>query len=406
MQTLRKQFLQGNELPQDLLVRVALQVASQKHFFANFGTSNNVEVAMHYVYPMLKEHDAIFATPTLINACLNKPQLSSCFLLGLEDSIDGMCSTLWDCAKISKAAGGIGVHFHNIRAEQSKIGNAPARAAGSPAFARLFNETAKIVDQEGKRPGSIAAYIGIEHADFPQMLHMRSALPPIDKRTYSLFFAAWIPDLFMERLDKNEDWSLFSPDEAPGLHDAVGEDFKQLYEQYEREGRQRFTVKAQALWKQIVAMQSDSGMPFILFKDACNRKSNQKNLGTIKSSNLYTEIVQYSDSSETAVCNLASISLPNHYDVGNDRINKGKLDLTVRILVRCLNTVINCNWYPTEKAKTSNRRHRPVGIGVQGLATMLTKARVPFDSDRAMQLNRKLFERIYYSALDESCALA
>jgi ribonucleoside-diphosphate reductase alpha chain len=347
------------------------------------------------------------ATPTLFNAGTPHPQLSSCFLQAMEsDSIDGIYNTLKECALISKWAGGIGMHIHNVRASGSHIRGTNGQSNGIVPMLKVFNNTAKYVDQGGgRRNGSFAIYLEPWHADVEMFLQMRKNHGDEELKARDLFYAMWIPDLFMERIKENGKWTLMCPDECPGLADVYGDDFLALYTKYEREGKGRNTVNARDLWFQILDAQMETGTPYILFKDACNKKSNQKNVGTIKSSNLCTEIVEYSDENETAVCNLASIALPAFVSA-DGVMDYEELHKVSRIVTNNLNRVIDVNYYPTPKTQRSNFRHRPVGIGVQGLADVFMMMGLPFHSDEAKLINKRIFETIYHAALEKSCELA
>tara|TARA_B100000035_G_scaffold314142_1_gene329582 strand:- start:241 stop:2007 length:1767 start_codon:yes stop_codon:yes gene_type:complete len=345
------------------------------------------------------------ATPTLYNAGTPKPQLSSCYLLSMEsDSIEGIYNTLKDCAMISKWAGGIGLHIHNVRASGSQIRGTNGTSNGIVPMLKVFNNTAKYVDQGGgKRNGSFAIYLEPWHGDIEIFLQMRKNHGDEELKARDLFYALWIPDLFMERVKKDGDWTLMCPDECPGLSDVYGDEFKELYEKYEGENRGKKTVKARDLWFQVLDAQMETGTPYLLYKDACNRKSNQQNVGMIKSSNLCTEIIEYSDSEETAVCNLASISLPNFVndtDPENVFFDHEKLHAVTKVVTYNLNRIIDVNFYPTEKTRKSNMRHRPIGIGVQGIADLFFKMNFTFTSAEAKQLNKDIFETIYHAALE------
>ena len=387
------------ERPQHLLMRVALGI---------HGTA--LKLALE-TYDLMSQKYFIHATPTLFNAGTPRPQLSSCFLLAMkEDSIDGIYSTLRDCALISKWAGGIGLHIHNVRAKNSIINGTNGISNGIVPMLRVFNNTARYVDQGGgKRNGSIAIYLEPWHADVQDFLLLRKNHGNEEERARDLFYAMWVSDLFMERVKANGDWSLFCPNECPGLPDCYGDEFKELYEKYEKEGRAKKTIKAQELWIQILESQIETGTPYICYKDASNRKSNQQNLGTIKSSNLCTEIIEYSNSEEFAVCNLASIGLSNyviHNEDGTTEFDWDKLLNVSRIVTRNLDKVIDVNFYPVPETKRSNMRHRPIGIGVQGLADVFAMMKMPFDSPEAAALNSRIFETIYFGALTESNQIA
>ena len=349
------------------------------------------------------------ATPTLFNAGTPHPQLSSCFLLAMEsDSLEGIYDTLKDCARISKWSGGIGLHIHNVRAAGSQIRGTNGTSTGIVPMLRVFNNTAKYVDQGSKRNGSFAIYLEPWHADIEMFLQMRKNHGDEELKARDLFYALWIPDLFMERVKAGGKWTLMCPDECPGLSDVWGEKFVELYTKYENEGKGRKTVNARDVWFQVLDAQMETGTPYLLYKDACNRKSNQQNLGTIKSSNLCSEILQYSDPNETAVCNLASIALPSCVNMSTNTptYDFAQLHKIARLATFNLNRVIDINFYPTEKTKTSNFRHRPIGIGVQGLADVFMMMGMSFVSEEARKLNRDIFETIYHGALTESCEIS
>lgn len=383
------------ERPQHLFMRAAIGIHGE-----------NIEAAVE-TYNLMSEKWFIHATPTLFNAGTPKPQLSSCFLLSMtEDSITGIFETLSRCARISQSAGGIGVSIHNIRAKGSYIKGTGGTSNGIIPMLRVFNDTARYVDQGGgKRKGAFAVYLEPWHADVLDFLELKKNHGKEEMRARDLFYAMWIPDLFMERVKNDDNWSLFCPNEAPGLYDTYGGEFEALYHKYEKEGRARKTVRAQELWFAILESQIETGTPYILYKDAANRKSNQKNLGTIRSSNLCTEIMEYTSPDEVAVCNLASISLPKF--VREDRtFDFDALHDISRVVTRNLNRIIDVNYYPIPEARKSNMRHRPIGIGVQGLADAFIKMRFPFESNEARKLNRDIFETIYFAALTESLELA
>ena len=358
-------------------------------------------------YNLLSEKWFTHATPTLFNAGTPKPQLSSCFLLTMkEDSIDGIYDTLKQCAKISQSAGGIGLSIHNVRGTGSYIKGTNGVSNGIIPMLRNFDMTARYVDQGGgKRKGSFAIYIEPWHSDIFEFLQLKKNHGKEELRARDLFYAMWIPDLFMKRVESNEDWSLFSPDEAKNLHETYGEEFEKLYEKFEKEGKARKTVKAQDLWFEILEAQIETGNPYILYKDAANKKSNQKNLGTIKSSNLCTEIIEYTAPDEVAVCNLASIAL-NKFVKDDLTYDHQKLYEITKVITKNLNKVIDVNYYPVEEAKNSNMRHRPIGIGVQGLADTFILMRQAFDSPEAKQLNSEIFETIYFAAMESSMEIA
>ncbi|CAO3618587.1 unnamed protein product [Cunninghamella echinulata] len=383
------------ERPQHLIMRVAVGIHGE-----------DIDSVIE-TYNLMSEKYFTHASPTLFNAGTPRPQLSSCFLLTMkEDSIEGIYETLKVCAQISKTAGGIGLNIHNIRATGSYIAGTNGYSNGILPMLRVFNNTARYVDQGGnKRPGAFAMYLEPWHADIFTFLDLRKNVGKDEIRARDLFYALWIPDLFMKRVEANGEWSLFCPSEAPGLHDIWGDEFEALYEKYEREGRARSTIKAQKLWYAILEAQTETGNPFMLYKDACNRKSNQQNLGTIKCSNLCTEIVEYSSPDEVAVCNLASIALPS-YVVNRKTFDFKKLHQVTKVIAKNLNKIIDINYYPVIEAETSNKRHRPIGLGVNGLADAFMLLRYPFDSEEAKQLNQQIFETIYHAALEASCELA
>jgi ribonucleoside-diphosphate reductase alpha subunit len=382
------------ERPQHLFMRVAIGIHGE-----------DIDAAIE-TYNLMSERWFIHATPTLFNAGSPKPQMSSCFLLQMtDDSIEGIFETLKRCSLISQSAGGIGLSIHNIRATGSYIKGTGGTSNGIIPMLRVFNDTARYVDQGGgKRKGAFAVYLEPWHADVFEFLDLKKNHGKEEMRARDLFYAMWIPDLFMERVKADADWSLFCPNEAPGLFDVYGGEFEALYHQYERENRQRKTVKARDLWNAILESQVETGTPYILYKDAANKKSNQKNLGTIRSSNLCTEILEYTSPDEVAVCNLASIALPKYVQDG--RFDFERLAEITRVATRNLNKVIDINYYPIPEAERSNRRHRPIGLGVQGLADAFILMRYAFDSAEAKQLNIDIFETIYFAALTESCALA
>jgi ribonucleoside-diphosphate reductase alpha chain len=383
------------ERPQHMLMRVAV------------GIHGEDIPAVIETYNLLSERWFTHATPTLFNAGTPKPQLSSCFLLTMkDDSIDGIYDTLKQCAKISQSAGGIGLSIHNIRAKGSYIKGTGGTSNGIVPMLRNFDMTARYVDQGGgKRKGSFAIYLEPWHADIFDFLQLKKNHGKEELRARDLFYALWIPDLFMKRVENNEMWSLFCPNEAPGLADVWGEEFERLYEKYESEGKYRRQIKAQDLWFEILESQIETGTPYMLYKDSANRKSNQKNLGTIKSSNLCTEIIEYTSKDEVAVCNLASIALPK-FVTPEGTFDHQKLYEITKVVTRNLNKVIDINYYPVEEARTSNLRHRPIGIGVQGLADAFIMLRMPFDSPEARRLNEDIFETIYFGAMEASMELA
>jgi ribonucleoside-diphosphate reductase alpha chain len=357
-------------------------------------------------YNLMSERWFTHATPTLFNAGTPKPQMSSCFLLTMkDDSIDGIYDTLKQTAKISQSAGGIGLSIHNVRATGSYISGTNGTSNGIIPMLKVFNDTARYVDQGGgKRKGAFAIYLEPWHADIFDFLDLRKNHGKEEMRARDLFYALWVSDLFMKRVEANEDWSLFCPHEAPGLADCWGAEFETLYEKYESEGRARKTVKAQDLWFAVLDAQVETGTPYLLYKDAANGKSNQQNLGTIKSSNLCTEIMEYTSAEEVAVCNLASLALPRY--IRDGIFDHEKLyEVTYQVTLN-LNRIIDNNYYPVEEARYSNLRHRPIGLGVQGLADAFILLRLPFESDEAKQLNKEIFETIYFAAMTASKDLA
>ena len=383
------------ERPQHMLMRVAIGIHKE-----------NIDAAIE-TYNLLSEKWFTHATPTLFNAGTPKPQLSSCFLLTMkDDSIEGIYDTLKQCAKISQSAGGIGLSIHNVRATGSYINGTNGISNGIIPMLRNFDMTARYVDQGGgKRKGSFAIYIEPWHADIFEFLQLKKNHGKEELRARDLFYAMWIPDLFMKRVEANEEWSLFSPDEAKDLHETYGDDFEKLYTKYEKEGKARKSVKAQDLWFEILESQIETGNPYILYKDAANKKSNQKNLGTIKSSNLCTEIIEYTSPDEIAVCNLASIAL-NKFVKDDMTYDHKKLYEITKVITKNLNKVIDVNYYPVEEARNSNMRHRPIGIGVQGLADTFILMRYAFDSKEAKKLNAEIFETIYFGAMEASMEIA
>ncbi|MEQ8627532.1 ribonucleoside-diphosphate reductase subunit alpha [Ekhidna sp.] len=382
------------ERPQHMLMRVSVGIHGE-----------DIESAIK-TYDLMSEKWFTHATPTLFNAGTPKPQLSSCFLLSMQDdSIDGIYDTLKQCAKISQSAGGIGLSIHNVRATGAYIKGTNGTSNGIVPMLRNFDMTARYVDQGGgKRKGSFAIYLEPWHADIFDFLDLRKNHGKEEMRARDLFYALWIPDLFMERVESNGDWTIMSPDECPGLFEAYGDEFKALYEKYEREGKGRKTIKAQDLWFEILEAQIETGTPYMLYKDAANKKSNQKNLGTIRSSNLCTEIMEYTSKDEVAVCNLASIALSRF--VIDGKFDHQKLYEITKVVTRNLNKVIDVNYYPVPEARNSNMKHRPIGIGVQGLADTFLLLKMAFESEEAKKLNKEIFETIYYAAMETSMEIA
>ncbi len=387
------------ERPQHMLMRVAVGIHGA-----------DIAAAIH-TYNLLSERWFTHATPTLFNAGTPKPQMSSCFLLAMQDdSIEGIYDTLKQTAKISQSAGGIGLSIHNVRATGSYIKGTNGTSNGIIPMLRVFNDTARYVDQGGgKRKGSFAIYLEPWHADVFDFLELKKNHGKEEMRARDLFYALWIPDLFMKRVESNEEWSLFCPHECPGLSDAYGEEFEALYHKYELEGKARSTVKAQELWFKVLESQTETGTPYMLYKDHANNKSNQKNLGTIKSSNLCTEIMEYTSKDEVAVCNLASLALPKYVrtnEQGVSEFDHAKLYEVTKAATVNLNKIIDVNYYPVPEARNSNLRHRPIGLGVQGLADVFIMLRMPFESEEAKQLNKDIFETIYFAAMEASMELA
>ena len=387
------------ERPQHMWMRVALGIHS-----------NDFKDALQ-TYDLMSQKYFTHATPTLFNAGTPRPQLSSCYLCSMEgDSIDSIFNSLKEVAMISKYSGGIGIHMHQIRAKGSRIRGTNGTSDGIIPMLRVFNNTARYVNQSGRRAGSVAVYFELWHADVESFIELRKNHGNEEERCRDLFLALWVPDLFMRRVKENGVWSLMCPDVCQGLSDVYGEEFDALYEKYESMGRFVKQVKAQDLWFKVLEAQIEQGVPYILFKDHVNRKSNQKNLGTIKSSNLCSEVVLYSDAQETAVCNLSSICLPSfvEYDENGENpiYNYKKLHDISKVITKNLNKVIDVNFYPVEKARRSNLRHRPIGIGVQGLADVFVMMRMPFESDEAKETNRRIFETIYHGALEASMEIA
>jgi ribonucleoside-diphosphate reductase alpha chain len=381
------------ERPQHMWMRLAIQL---------HGTDDE---RIRETYDALSQGYFIHATPTLFNAGTNHPQLSSCFLVHMEsDSIQGIYNTLGECAQISKWAGGIGLSIHNIRARDSAIHGTNGKSTGIVPMLKVYNDTAKYVNQGGKRNGSFAIYMEPWHADIEDFLRLKLNTGNEEERARDLFYGLWIPDLFMKRVEEDKMWSLMCPNECPGLSDCWGEAFETLYTKYEDEKRYRKQVSAKKLYQSIIDAQIQTGTPYLCYKDAANRKSNQQNLGTIKSSNLCTEIIEYTSPDETAVCNLGSLALPRFVENGVFQFEK--LRKYTAVLTRNLNKVIDLNFYPTEKCKRSNLRHRPIGIGVQGLADVFAILRLPWTSEAAARLNREIFENIYYAAARESTIVA
>ena len=400
LKTLEKSYLQrvdGKlvETPQYMFMRVSI------------GIHGRDIPAVLETYDKMSQGFFIHATPTLFNAGTPRPQMSSCFLIANKgDSIDGIYGTLTECAQISKWAGGIGMHIHDIRGNKSRIRGTNGQSDGIIPMLRVFNATARYVNQAGRRKGSIAVYIEPWHADIMDFLELRLNQGDEEARCRDLFSGLWIPDLFMKRVEEGGNWSLFCPDKAKGLSDVYGEEFEALYTKYEEEGLANSTVPAAEVWKAILKSQTETGTPYMLYKDACNQKSNQKNLGVIKSSNLCTEIIEYTDKDETSVCNLASIALPKYVNKETKTFDYDKLHEVTKIVTRNLNRVIDRNFYPVETAKRSNMRHRPIGLGVQGLADVFILCGLAFDCEESRLMNAQIFETMYHASLEASSELA
>jgi ribonucleotide reductase alpha subunit len=387
------------ERPQHMWMRVAIGI------HGNLQYKNHEEqlTLIKETYDLMSQKYFTHATPTLFNAGTPRPQLSSCYLISMEDdSIEGIYNTLKDCAQISKYSGGIGLHIHNIRAKGSHIQGTNGITDGIVPMLRVFNSTARYVNQSGKRNGSFAIYLEPWHADIEEFLELKKNHGDEELKARDLFYALWVSDLFMERVKNNLKWSLFCPHECPGLDNVYGDKFKELYEKYESENKHKKIVNARDLWFKILDSQMETGTPYILYKDASNEKSNQKNVGTIKSSNLCTEILEYSDKNETAVCNLASIALPAFVNEETKKFDYDKLHQVSKVVTNNLNHIIDINFYPTEKTRTSNFKHRPIGIGIQGLADVFILMDIPFHSEEAKEINTNIFETIYHAALEKS----
>ena len=400
IKTLEKSYLQRLEgklieTPQYMFMRVSI------------GIHGTDVPAVLETYDKMSQGYFIHATPTLFNSGTPRPQMSSCFLIANKaDSIDGIYGTLTECAQISKWAGGIGMHIHDIRANKSRIRGTNGQSDGIIPMLRVFNATARYVNQAGRRKGSIAVYLEPWHADILDFLEIRLNQGDDEARCRDLFSALWIPDLFMKRVEEGGKWSLFCPDTAKGLSNVYGEEFEALYTKYEEEGLATTTVPATEVWKAILKSQTETGTPYMLYKDACNSKSNQKNLGVIKSSNLCTEIIEYTDKDETSVCNLASIALPKYVNRETKTFDYAKLHEVTKTVTKNLNRVIDRNFYPVETARNSNMKHRPIGLGVQGLADVFILCGLPFDCYESRLMNVHIFETMYHAALEASSELA
>ena len=400
LKTLEKGYLQRVEgklieTPQYMFMRVSI------------GIHGKDIPAVLDTYDKMSQGLFIHATPTLFNAGTPRPQMSSCFLIANKaDSIDGIYGTLTECAQISKWAGGIGMHIHDIRGNKSRIRGTNGQSDGIIPMLRVFNATARYVNQAGRRKGSIAVYVEPWHADIMEFLELRLNQGDEEARCRDLFSAMWIPDLFMKRVEEGGKWSLFCPDKAPGLSNCYGEEFEALYTKYEEEGLANTTVPAADVWKAILKSQTETGTPYMLYKDACNAKSNQKNLGVIKSSNLCTEIIEFTNKDETSVCNLASIALPKYVNKETKTFDHAKLHEVTKTVTKNLNRVIDRNFYPVETARRSNMKHRPIGLGVQGLADVFILCGLPFDCEESRLMNAEIFETMYHAALEASSELA
>ena len=391
------------ERPQYMWMRVSIGI----HYDIKCENDEETLRLIKETYDLMSQKYFTHATPTLFNAGTPRPQLSSCYLIAMEDdSLDGIYSTLHDCARISKYSGGIGLHIHNIRANGSHIQGTNGTSNGLIPMLRVFNNTARYIDQGGKRNGSFAIYLEPWHADIEDFLELKKNHGDEELKARDLFYGLWVSDLFMERVKNGGKWSLMCPHECPGLSDVYGEKFNELYENYEASGKMRKTVNARDLWFKILDAQMETGTPYILYKDTANKKSNQQNLGTIKSSNLCSEIIQYSNANETAVCNLASIALPAFVDIKNKSFDYDKLHDITKVITNNLNRVIDINFYPTDKTRISNLKHRPIGIGIQGLADVFIMMDLAFHSDEAKTINKLIFETIYHAALEKSNELS
>ena len=398
--TLEKMYLlRVNNKPIERIQHMFMRVALGIHL-------DDIKEALQ-TYDCMSSKYFVHATPTLFNAGTKMQQLSSCFLVHMEDdSIDGIFNTLKDCALISKYAGWIGLNVHNVRSKNSYIAGTNGISSGIIPMLRVFNNTARYVNQAGRRNGSIAVFLEPWHADIEDFLQLRKNHGSEDERARDLFYSMWIPDLFMERVKADGKWSLMCPNVSKGLSEVYGDEFVELYEKYESEGRYVRQVNAQDLWFKILEAQIETGVPYIGFKDNVNKKTNQSNIGIIKSSNLCMEICEVSAPDEIAVCNLASICLKTYVDVDKKEFNFEKLYEMTKIIVKNLNKIIDVNFYPVDKAERSNKRHRPIGVGVQGLADTFILMRIPFDSEEALELDKRIFETMYYAAMEASCELA
>jgi ribonucleoside-diphosphate reductase alpha subunit len=392
IKTMQKVFLSPGETPQYMFLRVALGIHGDDY--------NSVKET----YDLLSNKKFTHATPTMINAGTNMPQMSSCFLTSVEDSIEGIYKNIGKCAQISKHAGGIGIHVQDIRSKGSVIKGTNGHSDGIIPMLRVYNSTARYVNQSGRRKGSFAAYLEPWHPDIFDFLELRLNQGDEEARCRDIFTAMWIPDKFMKAVETNDNWALFDPSECPGLSDVFGEAFEILYTKYLTEGRARKIVPAVSIWNAIIKSQIETGTPYMLYKDTCNARSNQQNLGTLKGSNLCGEILEYTSKDEIAVCNLASIALPEY--IRNGEFDFEELHRVTKVITKNLNKVIDVNYYPVPEARNSNMRHRPIGIGIQGLADVYMQMCYPFDSPEAADLNKRIFETIYHGALEMSVELA
>ena len=406
--TLERSYLfKLNDKPIERIQHMWMRVSIGIHGISNNKDTEETLKLIKETYDLLSMKYFIHATPTLFNAGTPKPQLSSCYLIAMEDdSLEGIFNTLKDCASISKWSGGIGLHIHNIRANNSLICGTNGKSTGIVPMLKVFNDTARFINQGGKRNGSFAIYLEPWHPDIEDFLNLKKNHGDEEMRARDLFYALWVPDLFMERIRDGGKWSLLCPNDCPGLSDAYGEEFKKLYEKYESEGKARKTVNARDIWFKVLDSQMETGTPYLCYKDAANIKSNQKNLGTIKSSNLCCEIVQHSDDKETSVCNLASIGLPSFVNQETKEFDYDKLHEVTKVITNNLNKVIDINFYPTPKTQRSNKLHRPIGIGVQGLADTFVLMDVAFHSEKAKEINKLIFETIYHASLEKSNEIA
>lgn len=392
LKTMQKVYLNEGETPQYMFLRVAIGIHGDDY------------ASVKETYDLLSNKKFTHATPTMINAGMNMPQMSSCFLTQVDDSIQGIYENIGKCAQISKHAGGIGIHVQDIRSKGSVIKGTNGTSDGIIPMLRVYNSTARYVNQSGRRKGSFAVYLEPWHPDIFDFLELRLNQGDEEARCRDLFTAMWIPDLFMKKVEKNDQWALFDPSECPGLSDAYGPEFEELYNWYFKEGRAKKIVPAMSIWQAILKSQIETGTPYMLYKDTCNARSNQKNLGTLKGSNLCSEILEYTSNDEIAVCNLASLALPEY--VRNDEFDFEELHRVTKVVTRNLNKVIDRNYYPVPEAKNSNMRHRPIGIGVQGLSDTYILLGLPFDSEEASKLNMQIFETIYHASLEASVELA